>query len=498
MRCIIKQKALFGDWILRAAQVVTALTMLTSIAQLSLRCGSRRNSLRIILTAEALTVRKNGHYMLRSRPPCASFIKTGTAQVATHRGQASNPTSLQPAFLQGLNSNQCQAVTQPLHSITRVVAGPGSGKTKVLTCRIAYLLQQDPLARILGVTFTRKAAAEMQHRLERLLSSPESSNADMAAAVDSDGISENSDLTIEENPQNLKLVRAPGLERVTLGTFHSVCARILRMGGELLCTLPSVTRDTIMVPNKVLLDSNFVIIDEGEQLRLIREFMPADPLAEIKPVTILNAISRVKSLLARGIDPFSGKDKENGLRYDTRTIALIREIYMKYREHLFTSNSLDFDDLIEMTRELLFENTDIRQRLHNRWTHILVDEFQDTSQTQIELVKLLTTRSLFVVGDADQSIYSWRGAHAFSLQDLSNEFESIDTVHLTENYRSTSAIVKAAQKVICSAGGDTLRQSMEPKREAGKAPRVVACHDAKSEGMFPTMILARCSRNILD
>jgi DNA helicase II / ATP-dependent DNA helicase PcrA len=144
-----------------------------------------------------------------------------------------------------------------------------------------------------------------------------------------------------------------------------------------------------------------------------------------------------------------------------------------------------------MTRELLMENDDVRERLQRRWTHILVDEYQDTSRIQMNLVKLLTSGSLFVVGDADQSIYSWRGAHAGSLSDFEVEFRQdfgdVSTVYLMENYRSTSNIVEAAQKVISQSGdsksgADNMRQNMKPKRGTGPAPRVIACLDDKAEG----------------
>jgi DNA helicase-2/ATP-dependent DNA helicase PcrA len=221
-------------------------------------------------------------------------------------------------------------------------------------------------------------------------------------------------------------------------------------------------------------------------------------------LVILTAIAQIKQQLAQGENPFAsgGRNKDKPPSFVSK---LALEFYPKYREELLATNCLDFDDLIYMTRELLMEYPDIRAQLHQRWSHILVDEFQDTSRIQMDLVKLLTSGSLLVVGDADQSIYSWRGAHASSLMDFEEELEGhpsgkMKTVYLMENYRSTSNIVKAAQKVISSSqesksksAADKIRQEMKPKRGSGPSPRVVACADAKAEGMFFCVHDTHCS-----
>ncbi|OEU12714.1 P-loop containing nucleoside triphosphate hydrolase protein, partial [Fragilariopsis cylindrus CCMP1102] len=348
-------------------------------------------------------------------------------------------------LLRDLNPSQIEAVTQPLRVqhqnddpsttsmvVTRVIAGPGSGKTKVLTTRIGYLLQEDPYGKVLAVTFTRKAAGEMKERLERLLQG-------------------------STNPK--------GLERVELGTFHSICAKILRYNA----TNPQSN-----------LNGQYVIADQSEQLRILNEGLKEQEIdlkaSAIKPMQILTAIGKMKEMFAQGQDPFLDQRKQGGGGGGGagQTMRMARRIYYPYREKLLTNNAVDFDDLILMTRELLTEDIELRERLHKRWPHVLVDEYQDTSKIQMDLIKLLTSSSLFVVGDADQSIYSWRGAHVGSLEEVKIEFESygkVRTVFLKENYRSTSNIVKAAEKVISY-------------NQRPKMTKIIACEDERAEASF--------------
>ncbi|KAL3911338.1 MAG: hypothetical protein SGILL_007318, partial [Bacillariaceae sp.] len=463
-------------------------------------------------------------------------------------------------LLDGLNPSQVEAVTQSVVDlryrnddsdqpqndgavITRVIAGPGSGKTKVLTTRIAYLLQQEAqqesasssfynngVGNVLAVTFTRKAAGEMRERLERLLREIQ----DIEQSVLQEEIKEQDDdddsirldrhgnIILEfpngnENPEDA--VAPPrGMERVELGTFHSICAKIMRYNGELLQELPSVHRDmskaapiyveqenfdddgeeelssvekVVIEKPEINLNGQFVIIDQSEQLRLLKECLDEKDMSlkssSIKPIQILNTISNMKEKFAQRQDPFQ---QERGKPPGT-ALKMAREVYYRYREKILSNNAVDFDDLILMTRELLMENQDLRQRIHKRWPHVLVDEFQDTSKTQLDLVQLLTSSTLFVVGDADQSIYSWRGAHVGSLHDVKKDFASfgdVHTVYLKENYRSTSNIVRAAERVISSTSNgkesDDLRRSMKPKRGGGKNPRIIACEDEAAEANF--------------
>ena len=434
-------------------------------------------------------------------------------------------------LLDGLNENQIDAVTKPTYSITRVLAGPGSGKTRVLTSRVAYLLEEDRQGRVLAVTFTRKAAGEMQARVENLLRQQQqllgqnnkkkneqspmndlSQNQGTASSIEEEIAQE----TVTSNDDSADSL-PQGLERVTLGTFHSVCAKILRYNGNLLPQLPSVVDDWSRrrssqqddaIRTTLNLDGNFVIVDQSDQLRIVKECMdelgidPKKLPPNVKPLTILNSVGQIKENLSQGLDPLFQSNNNgstgkggSGKKPPSPSLKVANQIYYLYREKLFVTNAVDFNDLIYMTRELLMHHKHIQQRLHRRWSHVLVDEFQDTSKSQLELVQLLTSQSLFVVGDADQSIYSWRGAHVGSMDDFKPIFQEIgyevDTVYLKENYRSTSNIVRAAEKVISSQSSsfsnnpnDNDRRSMKPKRGSGPSPRVVACFDERAEANF--------------
>jgi DNA helicase-2/ATP-dependent DNA helicase PcrA len=336
-------------------------------------------------------------------------------------------------ILRGLNSNQVEAVTKPNYCITRVIAGPGSGKTRVLTNRIAYLLQQNSRDRILAVTFTRKASNEMQERLHKLIEEQENFAPSKRQsyineeAIDSDGT---------------EMATKEAIRRVMLGTFHSVCTKILRWNGEYLSSLPSIKDDMSKSPNpnNIVLDGNFHISDPRENVRTLKETLEEYNIniheeKNIKIDDIMKLISFCKAKLFEGENPFLN---DNG--FVTKPMEITTKIYYRFREKFLSTNSLDFDDLIYLTRELLTNHPDIRARLQQRWQHIFVDEYQDTSVVQADLIKLLTTNSLFVVGDADQSIYAWRGAYVESLYDFADEFkefspEGVATVYLMENYR---------------------------------------------------------------
>ncbi|GKY97318.1 hypothetical protein MPSEU_000690200 [Mayamaea pseudoterrestris] len=399
-----------------------------------------------------------------------------------------------------LNPSQVQAVTQASPSITRVIAGPGSGKTRVLTCRMAHLLQTaSSRDRILGVTFTRKAAGEMQERLiklvEHVVNDDEQSKKN---GVLSQLLRDDKDtLLADEQPQDPAAAKVQAmLSRVTLGTFHSVCAKILRWNGQLLATLPSVRRE---LPRGVNIDGSFAVIDEAGQLRILKDALNVTGIDleahKLKPKPLLTAIADCRAKLSEGQNPFVTEERKPL----PKVLQIAQQVLPVYREKLIGHNCLDFDDLIYFTKELLEEHRDVRERLHRFWPHILVDEFQDTSRSQMDIVKLLSTDSLFIVGDADQSIYSWRGAHVGSLYDFEDEYRhlhgGVQTIYLMENYRSTANIVQAAQKVISHAPGkdssrsDKLRKNMKPKREAGALPRIVAMADDVSEAAFVTQTI---------
>jgi DNA helicase II / ATP-dependent DNA helicase PcrA len=340
-----------------------------------------------------------------------------------------------PSYLRDLNPSQVDAVTQPLQGMTRVIAGPGSGKTRVLACRIAHILAHDPSARLLAVTFTRKAAQEMTERLHTiLLESASSTTTAMTQTPSPDS------MYTEEtymDPSSAGAARA--MQRVTLGTFHSVCAKILRWHGESLCTLSSV-RDFLSnnEDDAGRLTGQFSIADQSDQVRILRDCLEKRKIdiKDIRLFDILSAMDRYREAMAQGKDLFQQGSRSKPM---SPVMKVVQEIFPHYRYALLSSNHLDYNDLIYLTNELVQQYPDIQNNLQRRWTHVLVDEFQDTSHSQLTLVQGWTSSSLLVVGDADQSIYSWRGAHAGSLAEFATLFQNypggVHTVYLMENYR---------------------------------------------------------------
>ncbi len=287
-----------------------------------------------------------------------------------------------------------------------VVAGAGSGKTTVLTRRVAYLirhLHQDPDT-VLAVTFTNKAAAEMKQRLERLVGS---------------------DLS----------------RRLWIGTFHSICARLLRR---------EIENYQSASGNKW--QTNFVIYDETDSLNVVKAVINRLNLDDkaFPPREIRGKISDLKN------DSYSSDQFSKDAR--TYKENRLSEIYSAYQSELARNNALDFDDLILVFTELLKTNEAVRHRLQERFRHILVDEFQDTNQSQYELIRMLAGHgerthdwnesSLMVVGDVDQSIYSWRKADFRIILGFQSDFKESKVVKLEENYRSTSTILSVANSII--------------------------------------------------
>lgn len=287
-----------------------------------------------------------------------------------------------------LNPQQRAAVTAGLGQ-TLVLAGPGSGKTRVLTQRIAYLIDAMGVQpyNILAVTFTNKAAREMQHRLQNLL--------------------------------------AERGEGVWLGTFHANCARILR-------------RETQYLP----FDNNFVIMDSDDQQALVKRAIRELNLDEklYRPTSIHGAISTAKNNLITPQDFPSQSYRDE----------ITRRIYERYQTLLRDSNAVDFDDLLLESVRLLVDNPQVRERYARRFEHVLVDEFQDTNLVQYELLKLLASlhRNLFVVGDEDQSIYRWRGADYRNVLRFEQDYPECQKILLEQNYRSTQTVLDAARAVI--------------------------------------------------
>ena len=291
------------------------------------------------------------------------------------------------SLLEALNPQQREAVTAPDGPVL-VLAGPGSGKTRVLTYRIAYLMAARRVSpfHILAATFTNKAAEEMRSRLEGLGS------------------------------------RAAEL---TLGTFHAVCARLLRREAAAAGLSP-----------------HFVIYDEEDQTEAIRRALRDLNLDEkrYRPAALRAAISRAKNEFVRPED------------YPIRTYfdEIAARVYARYEALLKAAEALDFDDLLLRTVALFEERPEVLARYQERYRHILVDEFQDTNTVQYLLLRLLAAahRHLFCVGDEDQSIYGWRGADFRNVMRFREHFPEARIIVLEENYRSTQSILQAAQAVI--------------------------------------------------
>jgi DNA helicase-2/ATP-dependent DNA helicase PcrA len=305
-------------------------------------------------------------------------------------------TTTSPAnqLLEGLNPHQREAVSHTDGPLL-ILAGPGSGKTRVIVHRVAYLLRTVPKLypyNVLAVTFTNKAARELRERLDTLV------GADLARGL-------------------------------SVGTFHSLCARWLR-------------RDIKHLGR----DPGFAIYDDNDQMDLVKQILKELEIDEKRtsPRSVLSAISHAKSEL---IDPEAYARDAQGQWHET-----IARAYRRYIDLLDRHHALDFDDLLGVTVELFRKVPEVLEFYQRRFHYVMVDEFQDTNIAQYEIVKLLTnqSRNLCVVGDEDQSIYSWRSADIRNILNFENDFPDLKVVVLEQNYRSTSTILKVARAVIAS------------------------------------------------
>ncbi len=294
-------------------------------------------------------------------------------------------------ILTSLTPAQKQAVTHTDGPLL-VLAGAGSGKTRVITRRVGYMIARgiNP-ASIVAITFTNKAANEMLHRIDNLL---------------------------EDNIHNRPLV----------STFHSFCVKLLRQYG-----------------NHINLDSNFTIFDTSDRSKLIKSACSeiGSLPAGLTPAKVTNFISAAKTRL---IGPDDLIDKTRLPEY---LIPTVSRIYRKYEELLQTSNALDFDDLLIKALDLL-DVDEAREKIHNRYHYFLIDEYQDTNRAQYLLAKRLSehTRNICATGDPDQSIYAWRGADLNNILDFEKDFPDVKIVYLENNYRSTAYILQAANSLI--------------------------------------------------
>ena len=329
-------------------------------------------------------------------------------------------------FLAGLNDRQREAVLHTEGPLL-IMAGAGSGKTKVVTHKIAYLIEEKNIypGNILAITFTNKAAAEMKTRVADLL--------------------------------NIEV------DHMWMGTFHSICVRILR-------------RDI----DKIGYDRSFTIYDRDDQITLIKEC--------IKEVNVDKDLYKESSLLARISDL---KDKQVdpdtyiNVNYKDFRERNIGEIYALYQKKLKSYNALDFDDLLIKAVELLDQNSGILDYYQKKFKYIFVDEYQDTNKIQYKFVKLLSKwhGNVCVVGDSSQSIYSWRGADISNILDFEKDFPGAKVVLLEQNYRSTQSILNVANQVIKN-NNESKKKNLWTDNDDGDTVIYESCEYSEEEAFF--------------
>jgi DNA helicase-2/ATP-dependent DNA helicase PcrA len=328
-------------------------------------------------------------------------------------------------ILAELNPAQREAA-EAVNGPALILAGPGSGKTRVITHRIAYLVRVCGVSphRIMAVTFTNKAARQMEERLNQLVSG--------------------------------------SVKALTVGTFHAICARILRQDG-----------------NEIGIDPKYVIYDDDDQLSLVKRNLKElnlDP-KDNAPRTILSAISAAKSRMLTPSDY---------LQYSRSYFEeKVQRIYERYQKSLAESNALDFDDLLMRTVQLFRQKPEVLERYQNRYLHLQVDEFQDTNLVQYELVKQFAGkyRNICVVGDPDQSIYSWRSADLRNILNFEKDYPDAKVILLEQNYRSTQKILEAASRVI-SANRQRKPKNLWTENEPGLPPAVIETYTEQEEAQF--------------
>ncbi len=338
-------------------------------------------------------------------------------------------------ILDGLNDAQREAVTAPPGAVL-VLAGAGSGKTRVLTRRLAWVIATEQLTpdRILAVTFTNKAAAEMRGRVEQLLEEP--------------------------------------ADTLWIGTFHGLSHRLLRRHAK-----------------EARLPENFQILDSDDQLRLIKRLLKAQGLDEklFPPRQIAGVINKTKDE-GRRLDEREAGHDEHGRTVD--------HILAAYQEACERGGLVDFAELILRTVRLFNERPDIAERYRRRFKHILVDEFQDTNTTQYLWVRAIAGDEIrpFIVGDDDQSIYGWRGAKVGNMERFQHDYAPVQVVRLEQNYRSTGQILDAANAVIAK-NAERLGKNLWTAGETGMPIEVYAAGDERDEALHA---VARIERWIAD
>src|SRR5271154_241345 len=360
-------------------------------------------------------------------PSRESNLPTGYTRTRTLPAR----TLLLPQLIDTLNPEQ-RAAVEATEGPLLILAGAGSGKTRVITSRIAWLIREKGIApdSILAVTFTNKAASEMAERVERLLGHS-------------------------------------SLAKPLISTFHSLCVRMLRrdieelkVGGE------GLTRA-------------FTIFDQNDQEAIVKQVMRRMGLdtKQLTPRTVLGRISWAKNHM---VDP-----QEYYLASKDPNSERIAHIFKLYRDELRKNNALDFDDLLLEAARLLKVSSEVRERYQRRYRYLLVDEYQDTNRPQYELMKLLAgeAKNVCAVGDEDQSIYSWRGADIRNILEFEKDFPNARIVRLEQNYRSTQVILEAAGAVVAN----NLRRKgkkLWTERQGGSLIGYYEAPDGENEALF--------------
>ena len=329
-------------------------------------------------------------------------------------------------ILKGLNDKQYEAVTNT-EGPCLVIAGAGSGKTKVLTHKIAYLIGEKGVLpwNILAITFTNKAANEMKERIANLVG-------DVA-------------------------------KDIWMGTFHSICVRILRR-----------------FIDRIGFDSSFIIFDASDQRTLVKSCIKSIGLDD-KMFTDRSVLSEISNAKNEMLEPEQYAVKANG-DFRKEKISLVYELYQK---RLKENNAIDFDDIINYTIKILMDNPDVLEYYSDKFKYVLVDEYQDTNKAQFTLVTLLASKNgnITVVGDNDQGIYSFRGADISNILNFERDFPGTKIIKLEQNYRCTGNILKAANSVIKN-NEVTYKKELWTENDIGNLPRVYSANNEYDEGTY--------------
>ena len=329
-------------------------------------------------------------------------------------------------ILKGLNDKQYEAVVNT-EGPCLVIAGAGSGKTKVLTHKIAYLMGEKNILpwNILAITFTNKAAKEMKERIELLVGD---------AAKD-----------------------------MWVGTFHSICVRILRK-----------------FIDRIGFDSSFIIFDSSDQKTMIKQILK-DLQLDDKIFTDRSVMSEISNAKNEMLEPDTYAVKAHG---DFRK-EKIAEVYERYQKRLKENNAIDFDDIINYTIKILMENPDVLQYYSNKFEYVLVDEYQDTNKSQFTLVTMLASKhgNITAVGDNDQGIYSFRGADISNILNFEKDFPGTKIIKLEQNYRCTGNILKVANAVIKN-NEVKYDKKLWTENDVGNLPKVFSADNEYDEGRY--------------